>query len=67
MMQSISADIKEFNRLYMAENDFTTGDLQAIHDISDNMYDIICNALKVGFTRGYNKAQADAEREGQTI
>lgn len=67
MMQSISADIKEFDRLYRADNDFTTSDLQSIHDMSDNMYDIICNALKAGFTRGYNKAQADAERKGQTI
>lgn len=71
MMQSVRADIKEYDRLYDADTDFMASDLQAIVDAGNNdAFTIILNALKVGYVRGIHRQQAAdlakrIERQGE--
>ena len=67
-MQSISREVKEYNRLYNV-NMFSIDDLRGIIDASDDndKYDVILNALKVGYTRGHNDGYIRATREAQPV
>lgn len=64
-MQTISKEVKEYDRLYNP-NMFTIDDMQNIISTSDgDKYDIILRALKVGYTRGHNDGMKRATREAQ--
>ena len=62
-MQSITQEIREYNKMHAGHNDFYTSDIKSIYDagIADGeITSIIEAALKVGYVRGYNKAISEA-------
>ena len=66
-MKNINAMVKEYNRLYDT-NMFSIGDMQNIINESDgDKYDIILNALKVGYTIGRNDGYKRATRDASVL
>ena len=54
---------KQYERRNGNEAAFYYDDLQQIHDMSADEYDVISNALIAGFMIGYRKAQRDHRKK----
>ena len=55
-MQSISKEVKEYDRLFDADN-FSAGDIQTLLEAGNNEgFATVLSALKVGYYRGYTTA-----------
>lgn len=53
-MRSIKKAIEDYKKKYADNDRFTLADIIQIKEISDNdIYDVIINALRAGYTVGY--------------
>ena len=64
MQRDIKKAINEYHRIAAGNKGaFFASDINQIHDMSDNPWDWICDALTAGFAIGYRTAIREAKKK----